>query len=63
MKDENGDFFTSSSQRACLIIHQLQKFVEKGSPGPREGQPIVFLEPEVPTSFLLELRNTLQIQL
>ena len=42
--------------KACLIIHQLQKFVQKGRPGPREGQPIVFIEPsEVPTSFILEL--------
>ena len=56
MKDENGDLFTPASQRACLIIHQLQKFVGRGGSGPREGQPIVFLEPsEVPTSFLLEL--------
>jgi len=56
MKDENGNLFTPASQRACLIIHQLQKFVEKGNPGPREGQPIVFIEPsEVPTSFMLEL--------
>ena len=56
MKDENGNLFTPASQRACLIIHQLQKFVEKGNPGPRKGQPIVFVEPsEVPTSFMLEL--------
>ena len=56
MKDENGNLFTPASQRACLIIHQLQKFVQKGSPGPREGQPIVFIEPsEVPKSFILEL--------
>jgi len=59
MKDENGNLFTPASQRACLIIHQLQKFIEKGNPGPREGQPIVFIEPsEVPTSLLAELAAT-----
>ena len=59
MKDENGNLFTPASQRACLIIHQLQKFVERGNPRPREGQPIVFLEPsEVPTSLLTELDAT-----
>ena len=31
MKDENGNLFTPASQRACLIIHQLQKFVQKGN--------------------------------
>ena len=56
MKDEEGHLFTPAAQRACLIIHQLQKFVEKGNPGPRKGQPIVFLEPsEVPNSLLKEL--------
>ena len=59
MKDKNGNLFTPASQRACLIIHQLQKFVEKGNPGPREGQPIVFIEPsEVPASLLTELAAT-----
>lgn len=56
MKDENGNFFTPASQRACLIIHQLKEFVHKGKPGPRDGQPIVFIEQsEVPTSMMLEL--------
>ena len=56
MKDENGNLFKPASQRACLIINQLQKFVGREKSGPREGQPIVFLEPsEVPSSFLLEL--------
>ena len=69
MKDENGNLFTPASQRACLIIHQLKNFVKKGRPGPREGHPIVFLEPsEVPISFISELNadsdtdlNNLQI--
>jgi len=56
MRDENGNLFTPASQRACLIINQLQKFVGREKSGPREGQPIVFIEPsEVPTSFMLEL--------
>jgi len=56
MKDENGNLFKPASQRACLLIHQLQKFVERGNSGPRKGQPIVFIEPsEVPSSFLAEL--------
>ena len=36
MKDEEGNLFTPASQRACLIIHQLQKFVEKGEPWPSQ---------------------------
>ena len=56
MKDEKGNLFTPASQRACLIIHQLQKYVARDKLSSRESQPIVLLEPsEVPTSLLTEL--------
>jgi hypothetical protein len=62
MVDEDGNLFTPASQRACLIIHQIQKYVEREKGGHRDGQPIVFIEPsEVPTSLLTEL-NALEIK-
>ena len=74
MKDENGGQFTPSSQRACLIIHQLGKYLTNSKSGKdalQNGKPILFIEPsEVPSSFAAEINaqnnellNPLQITL
>jgi hypothetical protein len=65
MKDEDDNPFTPASQRACLVIRQLNQYANPPKhskrSGVRSGSPILMIEPsEVPSSFIAEInaRNT-----